>query len=73
VSWYEEELKPSKTKKETYVIRSIIGKKKMRGDIYYKIWWKGYLKADATWESKKNLLEDGAKVVIDNYEESLKK
>ncbi len=41
----------------------------MKGEIYYKIWWQGYKKKEATWESKKNLIEDGAKVMIDNYEE----
>ncbi|RZK47816.1 MAG: hypothetical protein EOO99_12185 [Pedobacter sp.] len=73
VSWYEEELKPSKVSQTTYVIRAIIDKKTMKGEIYYKIWWQGYKKKDATWESKKNLIEDGAKNVIDIYEDLKKR
>ncbi|RYY42358.1 MAG: hypothetical protein EOO06_21285 [Chitinophagaceae bacterium] len=39
VSWYEEELMPAKTQQETYIVKAIVGKKRMNNQIYYKVWW----------------------------------
>ncbi len=58
VSYAESELMPAKQKEETYTVKSIIDKKVENKKVYYKIWWKGYLKKDATWEPKDNLIKD---------------
>ena len=39
----------------------------MKKQKYYLIWWSGYLKKDATWEPEKQLIEDGLKKEIDDY------
>ncbi|RZJ98947.1 MAG: hypothetical protein EOO46_23285, partial [Flavobacterium sp.] len=49
VSWYEEELMPAKTQEETYIVKAIVGKKRMNNQIYYKVWWEKAKKKDATW------------------------
>jgi hypothetical protein len=70
VSYSERELMPAgKEEKETkYKVKSIIGKKKIKGKVHYLIHWKGYKKSEATWEPAKNLIEDGLENVIDEYE-----
>lgn len=69
VSFAEHQLIPvPENEKETkYKVKQIIGKKKIKGKEHYLIWWKGYLKKDATWEPKDKLIEDGLKKIIDNY------
>jgi len=69
VSYSEYELLPARAgETETkYSIKQIIGKKKERGIIYYLVWWRGYLKKESTWEIEKNLIEDGAKGLLDTY------
>ena len=58
VSFTEKQLLPAKEEAAKFIIQKIIGKKIIKKQVYYLIWWKGYLKKDATWESKKSLLED---------------
>lgn len=50
-----------------YQVREIIGKKKIKGKNHYLIWWKNELKRDATYEPEENLLVDGFKKEIDEY------
>jgi hypothetical protein len=69
VSYDEAELLKANEKEETFVILKIIGKKIFKKDIYYLVWWKHEKKSDASWELKKNLIEDGAKSYVDAYEE----
>lgn len=72
VSYDEAELMPAKEKEEKFIIKEIIGKKKIKGELYYLVYWKKYKKSESTWEPAKNLIEDGAKEFIDEYENSLK-
>jgi hypothetical protein len=69
VSYDEAELMPAKESEEKYIILKIIGKKIVKGNIYYLVWWKKYKKSESTWEPKKNLLEDGAQEYIKDYED----
>jgi hypothetical protein len=45
-------------KPSTYVVKNIIGKKKIRGKTYYLVEWKGYPREEATWEPRERLIED---------------
>jgi hypothetical protein len=72
VSYTEKELRPAKEKEEEYEVKQIIGKKKVGNKIMYKIWWKGYPKAEATWEPRENIA-DSAPRILREYEEKGKK
>lgn len=68
VSYTEKQLKLLHGENETkYVAREIIGERTNKRIKEYLVWWRGYLKADATWEPSKKLLEDGLKSYIDDY------
>jgi len=56
----------------TYIVQKIIGKKKIKGKIYYRVKWKGYPESDATWESRKNLIED-VPILVNEYENDIKR
>jgi hypothetical protein len=68
VSYSERELMPAENEKETkYKIKQIIGKKKIKGKPHYLIWWKNFKKSEATFEPESELIKDGFKNVIDDY------
>lgn len=69
VSYDEVELMPAKESEEKFIILKIIGKKIIKGKVYYLVHWKRYKKSDATWEPAKNLIEDGASDYIKAYED----
>ena len=71
VSYSENELKLSKNKGSNYKVKSIIGKKKIKNVVHYLVWWKGYLKKDATYEPENNLIEDGLQQMIDDYNSNI--
>jgi hypothetical protein len=73
VSFSEHELRKAVETEETYKLKKIIGKKTEKRKIYYLCWWKNYKKAESTWEPKTELIKDGLKDEIDEYEESIKK
>ncbi|CAN0408270.1 unnamed protein product, partial [Ectocarpus fasciculatus] len=58
VAYTEDELIPANDKDEKFSVRKIIDKKTENKKIYYKVWWKKYLKKNSTWEPKTNLIED---------------
>jgi hypothetical protein len=68
-SYTENELFLSQDKVERQVVKKIIGKRKNGKLIEYQIWWKGELKKMASWEPKKNLVEDGLSDMIDAYDQ----
>ena len=72
VSYTEDELMPANDKYEKFGVRKIIDKQTKQRKVYYKVWWKKSLKKDSTWEPKKNLIEDGLKDKIDEFEKELK-
>ena len=67
VSYSEYELMPSKEKEEKFKVKKIIGSKTEKKIKYYLVHWSGYKKEDATWESEKQLIEDGLKEYIDEF------
>lgn len=67
-----EELLKSDEKESKYVVQKIIGKKRIKNKIHYLVHWKGYLKKDATWHLKTELLKDGVDEYIEEYENELK-
>ena len=64
---------PENEKQEKYVVEKLIDKRKVSNKIEYLVKWKGYLKAQSTWEPKANLVADGLQSDISDYEESVKK
>jgi hypothetical protein len=70
VSFAESELLPAKQKEETYTVKKIIDKKTENKIVYYKIWWNKYKKADATWEPRTELIKDGLKPLLDEYDKN---
>ena len=65
--------KIKKTKgKDVYIIDSIVGKRKYKNRIEYMIKWRGFDDSDNTYESRKQLLEDGLKQLINDYEKQIK-
>jgi hypothetical protein len=67
VSYTESELRPSKEEDQKFIVKQILNKKKIKGIVYYLIWWKGELKKNASWESETELLKDGLKPTIDEF------
>jgi hypothetical protein len=65
VSYADYELRKAREKEEEFTIKKIIGNKSENGKILYKIWWKGYPKAEATWEERKQLKKDVPKMLKD--------
>jgi len=72
VSYTEKELIRADEDEEQFEIKKIIGKKKIKNRIHYLVWWKGNLKKDATYEPRKRLIKDGAKDLIDEFEQNHK-
>jgi hypothetical protein len=50
-------------KPSTYIVKNIIGKKKLRGKTYYLVEWKGYPREEATLEPRERLIEDVPELV----------
>lgn len=67
VSYSENELIISVEKESKFKVKKIIGKKKIKKEIYYLVWFEKYLKRNAVWLKEKQLLEDGLKKEIDEF------
>ncbi len=68
VSYAEYELMKAKGEETNkFIVKKILDKKSVNKKIYYLVWWKGYLKKDATWEPKDNLIKDVPEL-IEEYE-----
>lgn len=68
VSYSEYELIKSRFRTERYKVKSIINSRDVGRTKEYLVWWQGYKKKDATWEPRKNLIQDGLKNMIEEYE-----
>jgi transposase InsO family protein len=73
VSYSASELKKSEQTDNYFIIKKIIGVKTMAKKKYNLCWWKGTLKADATWESEDQLLEDDMQDYIDEFKQQYNK
>lgn len=49
----------------TYIVESILDKKKIRGAIHYLVKWKGFPVSDATWEKRITLIQDIPTIIAD--------
>ena len=67
VSYAEYELRPAKEKEEMFKIRELIGRKTDKKVVKYLVWWIGFPKDEATWEPEQQLITDGFKKHIDEY------
>lgn len=72
VSYTENQLLKSDQLEQKWIVKNIIGKKKMKGELFYLVHWKNYAAKDATWEPKTHLIEDNVGPLIDVYEQQLK-
>jgi transposase InsO family protein len=68
VSYTEDELLETGEEESKYNVRQIWDKKTTKGKVYYKVWFKGYLKKNSEWLLKENLIEDGLEDDIEAYE-----
>lgn len=69
-SYTEAQLKLSKDKDSKFEVKKILGKRKKGNKNEYLVWFKGYPKKSASWEPSKQLMEDGLKGMIEEYEKS---
>lgn len=69
VSFSEFQLMKAKgTETETkYKVKKLIDKRVVKKEIQYLVWWDKYKKSESTWEPEKQLIKDGLKAVIDEY------
>lgn len=72
ISYSEYELIPASQNFSTFKVKDIIGKKIEKKVKYYLVWWQKELKKDATWESEKQLIEDGLQDYIKRFEDEQK-
>jgi hypothetical protein len=72
VSYDQAELMPAKESVEKFIVYKIIGKKKVKGVVYYLVWWKNENKSEATYEPEDQLLEDGIHEYIQEFEDEQK-
>ena len=72
VSFTAKQLIPAKKQEKTYLVKEIIDRKVQGGVTYYKVWWKGYLKRQSTWEPATQLIDDGFLNHIKQFNENLK-
>ena len=66
-SYSKYELKKSNKTETTYAVKKIIGMKVVNKKRQYLVWFKGELKANASWEGEAQLLEDGLEDYIDEF------
>ncbi len=73
VSYAESELLKAKEKEEKWIVQQIRDKRTVNKKIEYLIKWKHLKVAEASWEPKENLIEDGLEDMIKEYEDTHKK
>jgi hypothetical protein len=67
----ENEKMPPATVQEKFKIKKILGKLKKNGKVYYKVWWDGYPKSEATEEPRTELIKSVPDLVKE-FDSSLK-
>ena len=70
VTYSEHELKLSKEKANTFIVRKIIGTKIYQKKRYYLVFWKGKLKSESTYELADDLIEDGLEEYINEFKKN---
>jgi hypothetical protein len=69
-SYSEFELIKSRFQTERYTVKAIIDSREVGRRKEYLVWWQGYKKKESTWEPRANLIKDGLKSMIDEYEDN---
>lgn len=64
-SFTEAQLMPSKAEQEEYIIKGIVDKRVVNKKLELKIWWKGYLKKDASWEPRNEIMAAAPDMVLE--------
>jgi len=72
VSYQEAELKPATETTKEWKVKEIIDKRRNRSRVEYQVWWAGFPKSEATWESEKSLIEHGVKHKIKEFKDRQK-
>lgn len=54
---------PPASVQHKYIIEKIVGKKKIKGNVYYQIKWKSYPESQNTWEPRSELIKDVPQLV----------
>jgi len=72
ISYASNELKLVENGNTTYEVKALIGKKQMKKQMHYLVWYKGYKKSESTYEKESDLREDGLGDMIDEYSRSTK-
>jgi hypothetical protein len=67
-SYSEYELIKSRFQTERYQVKEIIDVREVGRRKEYLVWWKGYKKKQSTWEPRANLIKDGLKNLIDEFD-----
>lgn len=67
-TYSEYELIPSKEKVGKQLVNKLIDKRKYRGRIQYLVQFRGETREQASWEYRSDLIEDGLKDLINQYE-----
>jgi hypothetical protein len=68
VSYSAYDLKLSEHQDNYYAVREIIGMKTVKKEKFFLVWWKKQLKKNSTWESEKQLIEDGFEKELQEFE-----
>lgn len=68
VSYQEAELRPADEQEETFKIKDFVGKRKVGNQTQYKVWYKGEKKSQAIWQTEKDLIAQGFKDELDDYD-----
>ena len=68
VSFTENQLIESDENEQKFKVKKIIGRKTIKRVIYYLVWWDKHKKIESTWEPKRELIKDGLKDLLDDYD-----
>lgn len=71
VSYTEKQLLAAKEAEQKFIVKQLIDKKVVKKKVYYLVWWRGEKKAQASWEPANELIKDGLKDMIDDYENEM--
>ena len=67
-SYSEFELIKSRFRTERYKVKQIIDSRDVGRTKEYLVWWQGYKKKESTWEPRKNLIQDGLRNLVEEFD-----
>ena len=66
---FVDQFHPDATDTDVYIVRKLIGKDTIDGELWYHVQWQGH--KDKTWEPAKHLLDWGAAEAVQDYEDKV--